>query len=64
MGKKIKLGSGLGVPGSTREEVGNLKYSSQGSPTEHVALFKQRLEGGKETSQVDIWKEEMPGSGA
>lgn len=52
------------MPGSTREEVGNLKYSSQGSPTEHVALFKQRLEGGKETSQVDIWKEEMPGSGA
>lgn len=41
MEKKIRLGSGLGMPGSTEDKVYNLTYDGQESPTEHVA-FKQQ----------------------
>lgn len=41
MEKKIRLESGLGVPGSMEDKVYNLTYDGQESPTEHVA-FKQQ----------------------
>lgn len=33
-GKSVKLGSGLGLPGSMKEEACNLQHNSQGSPSE------------------------------